>query len=385
MKTESGSQALEKLFMGEKIPDPGLDLVRASFDMVESFIIAIDLAGNVVLMNRRARELLGYEDEEIKGMSFFHQLLQKSQRSKTQIMFEELIGGGSPDPVFMEYSLLTRGRETITIKARMLPVWDGRDHILGILASGSDVTDIKKNARKLSESKEEAEELNLAKSEFLARVAHEIRTPLNAIMGFTEQLMQTGLDPRQKEFAGIIEKSSEHLHSLVNDILILSKIEARELNFEKSPFKLEHSMQYLHDSLIKKAEAKNLSITFKVDPRLDRVLIGDSFRLRQILLNLLNNAIKFTHQGYVRLKCTLQAETDDKVQVKFEVKDTGIGINPDKLEIIFEQFKQADSKKIRGDGTGADHMQKPHRNAERQPVGDKPAGCGNHLYLYPAV
>ena len=120
MKTESGSQALAKLFMGEKIPDPGLDLVRASFDMVESFIIAIDLAGNVVLMNRRARELLGYEDEEIKGMSFFHQLLQKSQRSKTQIMFEELIGGGSTDPVFMEYSLLTRGRETITIKARIV-------------------------------------------------------------------------------------------------------------------------------------------------------------------------------------------------------------------------------------------------------------------------
>ena len=223
------------------------------------------------------------------------------------------------------------------------------------IAITQNITDDKRTEQKLKRAKETAENANRAKSDFLARVSHEIRTPLNAILGFTEQLKQTQLNSKQDEYVTIIDKSSEHLLSLINDILILSKIEARQLNFETSPFKIENTIRYVHNALEGKAREKNLNFSYHIDPKLDLVLLGDSFRLRQILINMLSNAIKFTSAGYVELRCFLSHKSKKKIKVRFDIIDTGIGIKPDKLQIIFEQFKQADSgisQKYGGTGLG---------------------------------
>ncbi|NJM14672.1 MAG: hypothetical protein HC896_04180 [Bacteroidales bacterium] len=236
-----------------------------------------------------------------------------------------------------------------------VPVADSQKNVHAGIAITQNITEDRHTKRKLKRSKDEAEEANRAKSEFLARVSHEIRTPLNAILGFAEQLQQTSLNSKQQEYIKIIDKSSEHLLSLINDILVLSKIEARQINFDKNAFKIVNTVKYVFNTLKAKAREKRLQFTYSIDSRLDVVLLGDTFRLRQILINLLNNAIKFTQAGYVELKCLLKEETGDELTVRFDVIDTGIGISADKIETVFDQFKQADSsitKKYGGTGLG---------------------------------
>ncbi|MFP4024030.1 MAG: ATP-binding protein [Thiohalospira sp.] len=225
----------------------------------------------------------------------------------------------------------------------VLPVYTRRKKIFRGVAITQNITEDKQIERKLKKSKEEAERANRSKTDFLARVSHEIRTPLNAILGFAEQLKQSELNDQQNDYVNIIEKSSEHLLSLINDILVLSKIEARQIRFDKSPFKLRYTIKYLYNTMLVKANEKNIWFTYDVDEKLDQVLIGDQFRLKQILLNLLGNAIKFTNTGSVELKCVLDEETHDTVKVRFDVIDTGIGIKSENLKSIFDRFKQANS------------------------------------------
>jgi len=237
----------------------------------------------------------------------------------------------------------------------VLPVFTKKNKIFTGVAITQNITEEKQTERKLKKSKEEAERANRSKTDFLARVSHEIRTPLNAIVGFTEQLKQSDLDHLQQDYVNIIDKSSEHLLSLINDILVLSKIEAGQIRFEKSPFKLRYTIKYLYNAMLVKANEKNIQFNYFVDQKLDKVIKGDQFRLRQILINLLSNAIKFTNAGSVELKCMLEEETDDSVKIKFEISDTGIGISPKNLKSIFKKFKQADSsitKRYGGTGLG---------------------------------
>lgn len=237
----------------------------------------------------------------------------------------------------------------------VVPIYSDENELIAGVAITENITEDKQIERKLKKAKDEAERANQSKTDFLARVSHEIRTPLNAILGFTEQLKQSKLNENQKEYADIIDKSSEHLLSLINDILVLSKIEAGQIRFEKSPFKLTYTIEYLYNAMLVKAKEKNLKFTYHVDKNLDMVLIGDQFRLRQILINLLSNAIKFTGSGSVQLNCSLVEENKDIVKVKFDVIDTGIGIHPKNLTTIFQRFKQANpsiSRTYGGTGLG---------------------------------
>lgn len=237
----------------------------------------------------------------------------------------------------------------------VLPVYTRMKKIFRGVAITQNITEDKQIERNLKKSKEEAERANRSKTDFLARVSHEIRTPLNAILGFAEQLKQTKLNENQNDYVNIIEKSSEHLLSLINDILVLSKIEARQIRFDKSPFKLKYTIEYLYNTMLVKANEKNIRFTCDIDPKLNQVLIGDQFRLKQILINLLGNAIKFTNTGSVVLKCILDEETHENVKVRFEVIDTGIGIKPEHLKSIFDRFKQANTtitKRYGGTGLG---------------------------------
>lgn len=234
-----------------------------------------------------------------------------------------------------------------------LPLKDSRGDVSAATLIFQNVTESKKAEREMIAAKNTAEEANRLKSQFIASISHEIRTPLNAIVGFSQQLNKTNLSPEQREFTSIIESSSEHLLSLVNDVLILSRIDSGNSEFEESPMRISTLITNVHNMLMIRAEEKGISLNSQVDNTLDRILHGDAFRIRQVIVNILSNAIKFTHAGYVDIKAFQQKEFKNKVEVRIDITDTGIGIARDKLESIFEQFHQADAEITRRyGGTG---------------------------------
>ena len=194
----------------------------------------------------------------------------------------------------------------------------------------------------LMQSKRKAEKLAQVKEEFLANMSHEIRTPLNAITGFLAQLQKTPLNQDQRLYVDTLETSSDHLLSIVNDILDLSKIESGKLTIEQEPFTVRKVMQTVVDVMRVKAQEKDITITREIDESLSLTLLGDAHRLRQILFNLVGNAVKFTKHGGVSLRARAKEETDTHVSVEFSVLDTGSGIAHDKLEHIFGAFNQED-------------------------------------------
>ncbi|GAL83893.1 hypothetical protein MYP_1121 [Sporocytophaga myxococcoides] len=207
----------------------------------------------------------------------------------------------------------------------------------------------------LMDAKTQAEDLARTKELFLATMSHEIRTPLNSILGFTEQLSQTNLLNRQKYFLQAINNSTSHLLLLVNDILDISRIESGKIEFEKTVFNLKEIIENVYDSFFLKAAEKELLFSF-IDGEINYPFIkGDPLRLKQIIYNLVSNALKFTEEGKVQLQCSALALDDNKCRVSIVVTDTGIGISPDKIDSIFESFNQGDSsitRKFGGSGLG---------------------------------
>ncbi|MGH8802475.1 MAG: sensor histidine kinase, partial [Casimicrobiaceae bacterium] len=209
--------------------------------------------------------------------------------------------------------------------------------------------------KRIQEARAKAEEANLAKTTFLANMSHEMRTPLNGIVGVVDLMKTTTMSVQQSELVGLLRHSIAVLRSLVDDVLDISKIESGHLTIEVAPFDLHTCINGLVNLLRPHAQAKGLALNAMVDPALEYRVKGDSHHLRQVLLNLVGNAIKFTERGEVSLTVTLKRETPEGVTARFEVKDTGIGIAPDALAKIFERFVQADqstTRKYGGTGLG---------------------------------
>jgi signal transduction histidine kinase/CheY-like chemotaxis protein len=206
---------------------------------------------------------------------------------------------------------------------------------------------------KLGKEKERADKSAVVKEQFLANMSHEIRTPINAVVGFAGLLQKTKLDTDQQQFVNLIQNSGENLLSVVNDILDISKIEAGMMRITKNPFSIHEVCTSLELMFQHKVNEKKLRFVFDYDNSIPNTLIGDAERLNQVLINLLNNAIKFTEKGSVKLAVQMLQKTNTEVKIQFVVKDTGIGISKEKLATVFERFEQAENNTARQyGGTG---------------------------------
>ena len=234
---------------------------------------------------------------------------------------------------------------------RIAPLREG-EVVIGTITVIEDVTEREARNRALMVAKEAAESAARAKAQFLANMSHEIRTPLNAIIGCANLLNDTRLDDEQRDFVSILHTSSESLLGLINDILDYSKIEAGRLELENEPFSLENCAEEAIDLVAGRATEKGLELLFYIDESVPEIVVGDQGRVRQILVNLLNNAVKFTQKGEVALTLASH-KSGDHHQVEIGVRDTGIGISEEQISRLFQSFTQADSSTTRRyGGTG---------------------------------
>lgn len=223
----------------------------------------------------------------------------------------------------------------------------------GVIGTFVDISDRQQAEAELRRAKELAEETAALKSRFLANMSHEIRTPLNAIIGMSHLALKSGLDARQSGYVVRIQQAGQHLLGVINDILDFSKIEAGKLVVERNPFALDRMLEGVADVVGFKAAAKGLELVLDVAPDVPQHLVGDALRLGQILINFANNAVKFTERGEIHLLVRLEREEGARVWLRFEVRDTGIGIAPQQMQRLFQSFEQADTSTTRRyGGTG---------------------------------
>jgi PAS domain S-box-containing protein len=267
---------------------------------------------------------------------------------------QEIIRTGQPVLGKEEKETWPDGRDTWVSTTKM-PLRDANGNIIGTFGVSRDITERKQAEQELRNAKETAEAASRAKSEFLAVMSHEIRTPMNGIIGMTELALDTPLSREQREYLNRVKESADTLLILINDILDSSKIEAGRLSLDIGEFDLQDTLSNTMRALASRADEKGLELTWETLPDVSARLVGDPGRLRQILVNLVGNAIKFTERGEVDLRVEIESQGEDWTALHFCVTDTGIGIPREKQQRIFEAFMQADSsttRKYGGTGLG---------------------------------
>ncbi len=267
------------------------------------------------------------------------------------MMQQEL--AGTPDRYRHNYRIITKYGGTVWIEDRGQRIYDDTGELLWLDGVMIDITALKQTEIELVDARDRAEAANQAKSQFLASMSHELRTPLHGILGMAAVLKDSGLNAEQTDLAGIIEDSGQVLLRQINSILDLAKVESGKLELENIEFDLRHLAAEMMPIIRTQARAKPVVIEMIMPESLDTIVLGDPTRLRQVLLNLLGNALKFTERGNITLEIASKAGQNGMVPYVFRIRDTGIGIDPGNLEIIFEPFRQADQSTTRRfGGTG---------------------------------
>jgi PAS domain S-box-containing protein len=321
--------------------------------LIESNIDALmttDPAGIITDVNKQMEALTGSTRDELIGAPFKDCFTDpaRAEAGIKRVLSEKSV---------TDYELTARARDgTQTVVSYNATTFYDRSRTLqGVFAAARDVTERKRVEMELQLAKAAAESASRTKSDFLASMSHEIRTPMNAIMGIADLLAKTALTPEQDKYVQIFRRSGDNLLNLINDILDLSKVEASQLDLERTGFSLSDHLEKVIEMVAPRADEKGLSLVCEIAPGVSNDLVGDPTRLRQVLLNLLGNAIKFTQTGGIVLKVEPDENCSVPTALRFTTSDTGIGIAADKLARVFERFTQADSSTTRrfgGSGLG---------------------------------
>ena len=318
-------------------------------------IYGLDLNGKVTFINPAGAKLLGYQIEELLGQSL-RQLVYKTQPKESHGLEND---GGMYAP-FKDGNVHQADTDAMwkkdgsefPVEYTSTPIWEGQQ-IAGVVVTFRDITERKQAEDAMHQAKLAAETANRAKSDFLASMSHELRTPLNGILGYAQILKRDpGLADKQKAGVDVIQRSGEHLLTLINDILDLAKIEAQKVEIQTTDFQLPECLQQIAKIIRVRAEQVGLSFFYEPQGTLPKVVRGDEKRLRQILLNILSNAVKFTEKGNVTLRVEYAPTSEGSEHVHFQVEDTGRGIPAEKLEEIFLPFQQVGDHTCQQEGTG---------------------------------
>jgi two-component system sensor histidine kinase/response regulator len=342
-------------------------------NVTESIIVVQD--GRIIFANPRVMQLTGMTEEQVHTQPFVTAIHPEDRPMVIDRHMRRLRG----EQVEQYYQFRVINQETceltwVELSAVMID-WEGTPATLSFL---TDVTERRRLEESLRQStlerarleklqfenelkeaemaRRHAEETTRAKSMFLANMSHEIRTPMNAIIGMAHLALRTELDAKQRDYVEKIQQSGQHLLGIINDILDFSKIEAGKLDMEKVDFNLDEVLKNIATVTAGRAHEKGLEYLFQVPPAVPRHLVGDPLRLGQVLINLINNAIKFTESGEIHIACRqLEVSADNRIKLEFAVRDTGIGMTPEQSSKLFRAFSQADestTRKYGGTGLG---------------------------------
>ncbi|MBF0626904.1 MAG: response regulator [Magnetococcales bacterium] len=324
---------------------------RSIFERANAGITFADAQGNLLQINDSFAQLLGYTPEELLGVNF-SQITHPDDVTGEQGFLEEILRKERSD-YRLEKRYLTRSGETGWADVTVSVIRDEQGEVRNFVGLVVDITERKRAAEALQQAKLAAEEATRAKSEFLANMSHEIRTPMNAIIGLSHLALKNDPPPRLRDYLHKIRNAAMSLLGILNDILDFSKIEAGKLTMEQIPFNLAEVLEGVSNVTALRAAEKGIELLIAIPPLLPVELIGDPLRLGQILLNLVNNGVKFTERGEVVVSVSVVESLDDWVTLAFAVRDTGIGMTPEQMAQLFQSFSQADmSMTRRFGGTG---------------------------------
>jgi two-component system, sensor histidine kinase and response regulator len=316
-------------------------------------LLMLDPGGHVVSWNSGAERIKGYKAEEILGQHFscfyLPEAIEKGHPD------EELRIAAAEGRYIEEGWRVRKDGSRFLAEVLITAIHNSTGELAGFAKITRDITERKKLDQQLQKAKEKAESADIAKSEFLANMSHEIRTPMNGVIGLTGLMLNGDLSPKQREFAETIRASGETLLTIINDILDFSKIEAGKLIMEILDFDLIETVEGSLDLLAGTAHGKGIELACEIGPNIHPILRGDPGRLRQILTNLVGNAVKFTTNGEVVVRVSTASQTETHVMMRFEVEDTGIGLSSAEQITLFQPFSQADgstTRKYGGTGLG---------------------------------
>lgn len=305
-------------------------------------IFIVDYDGNILYHNASVHDTLGYRSRSLITKNFFD-FIRPESLPVLQEAFKQSQKRAYTQKIEFQFLCKDRSYKFLEFNAINLK---HKERLDGFILDCRDITQRKKDA-------EELVRLGKAKEQFLANISHEIRTPINGIAGMVTLLSQNQTPHEQDAYLSAIRSSAENLKVIINDLLDLSAIDSGKLKFEKIPFNLTDLLPSLINTFTYQAREKRLNLEYSIDEKLNKILLGDPVRLNQILINLISNAMKFTHSGSIHVNCTSDRDQKNICWVRIEVSDTGVGIPMEKINTIFESFSQADASVTRRyGGTG---------------------------------